>query len=94
MKFARLPLALVAGAGPMFAQQLDTRFSCSVTRDENGQRVIYADTAEIRIQGNHIDAFQWESSLFRSTHCFDCSIDESDGLKRRRPQMRTTMGGA
>ncbi|HJU71010.1 MAG TPA: hypothetical protein VJ603_04120 [Paucimonas sp.] len=60
------------------AQQLDARFSCSATRDEDGERVIYADSGEMRIDKERIAAFRWESSLFRSTHGFDCSIDESD----------------
>src|SRR2546430_2104175 len=59
---------MCGGARMAFAQQLDTHFSCSVTRNENGARVTYADTAEMRIKGEHIDAFRWESSLFRSTH--------------------------
>lgn len=71
-------LALLAGS--VFAQQLDTRFSCSAARDENGEAVTYADNAEFRLKGEHIEAFRWESALFRSTHGFDCSIDEGDGL--------------
>lgn len=62
------------------AQQIDTRFSCSVTREED-ERVIYADNGEIRLDGNRIGAFRWESSVFRPTHGFDCSIDEGDGLQ-------------
>ena len=73
-------LILLAIAGTTGAQQLETKFSCSAARDDNGEAVTYADSGEIRIKGNHIDAFRWESSLFRSTHGFDCSIDESDGL--------------
>jgi hypothetical protein len=46
----------------------------------NGEPVTFADTGEIRLKGSHIDTFRWESSLFRSTHGFDCSIDEGDGL--------------
>jgi hypothetical protein len=81
--FARAILAAVllgAGAASAVEQQLETRFSCSVARTEDGEQVTYADTGEFRIKGNHIDAFRWESSLFRSTHGFDCSIDEGDGL--------------
>ncbi len=63
------------------AQQLETRFSCSVARNENGESVTFADSGEIRLKGDRIDTFSWESSLFRSTHGFDCSIDESDGLQ-------------
>ncbi len=73
-------LGLLASAGTALAQQLDTRFSCSQARDENGEKITYADTGEFRLHGDHIDTFRWESSLFRSTHGFDCSIDESDGL--------------
>jgi hypothetical protein len=71
---------LLALAGTVSAQQLDTHFSCSVARNEDGEAVTYADNGEIRLKGDHIDAFRWESALFRSTHGFDCSIDESDGL--------------
>ncbi|HYC42330.1 MAG TPA: hypothetical protein VEB70_05015 [Noviherbaspirillum sp.] len=74
--------ALLLGAGTATAaeQQIETRFSCSVARTVDGEAVTYADTAEIRLKGSHINAFRWESSLFRSTHGFDCSIDEGDGL--------------
>ena len=81
--FSRAILAaalLVAGTASAAEQQLETRFSCSVARTEDGEQVTYADTGEFRIKGDHIDAFRWESSLFRSTHGFDCSIDEGDGL--------------
>jgi hypothetical protein len=74
---ASLGLLLVGGA---FAQQLDTRFSCSAVRNEDGERVIYADNGEMHINGNRIASFRWESALYRSTHGFDCSIDETDGL--------------
>jgi hypothetical protein len=63
------------------AQQIDTRFSCSTERSDGGETVTYADTAEIRLDGDRIQAFRWESDLYRTTHGFDCSIDESDGLK-------------
>lgn len=63
------------------AQQIDTRFSCSAERNDGGETVTYADTAEIRLDGDRIQAFRWESDLYRTTHGFDCSIDESDGLK-------------
>ncbi len=52
-----------------------------MTRDEGGERVIYADSGEIRLRGDRIDAFRWESALHRSTHGFDCSIEQGDGLK-------------
>lgn len=73
----------------VLAQQLDARFSCSTARTEDGETVTYADSGEMRIRGDRIDAFRWESALFRSTHGFDCSIDESDGLRaevRNEPQ--------
>ncbi|OWW20366.1 hypothetical protein [Noviherbaspirillum denitrificans] len=73
-------LLLIAGTASAADQQLETRFSCSVARTVDGEKVIYADNGEISLAGSHIDAFRWESSLFRSTHGFDCSIDESDGL--------------
>ncbi|RZI43877.1 hypothetical protein EGT07_00120 [Herbaspirillum sp. HC18] len=71
---------LFAGVAPAFGQQLEAHFSCSDARSEDGERVIYADNGEIRIKGNHIDAFHWESAEYRTTHGFDCSIDEGDGL--------------
>lgn len=76
-----MPLAIMLAVAPAFAQQLDTRFSCSTPGDDHGDKVIYADSGEMRIKDEHIEAFRWESSLFRSTHGFDCSIDESDGLQ-------------
>lgn len=75
---AALLLALLSGSAA--AQQLDARISCSAARNEDGENVTYADSAEFRLAGDRIEAFRWESSLFRSTHGFDCSIDESDGL--------------
>ncbi len=68
-------------AGAVHAQQLTSTFSCSQTRVEDNVRALYADSGEFILDGNRIDAFRWESSLFRSTHGFDCSIDESDGLQ-------------
>lgn len=76
-----VPALLLACSTVAVAQQLDARFSCSVTRDEGGERVIYADSGEIRLRGDRIDAFRWESALHRSTHGFDCSIEQGDGLK-------------
>jgi hypothetical protein len=78
---ASLPALLSAGCGAAVAQQLDAHFSCSQARNEDGERVTYADTGEMRLSGNRIDVFRWESALFRSTHGFDCSIDETDGLQ-------------
>jgi hypothetical protein len=69
------------GSGGAIAQQLDARFSCSQARNEDGERVTYADHGEMHISGNRINVFRWESALFRTTHGFDCSIDETDGLQ-------------
>lgn len=76
-----LPLMLLVASSIAAAQQLETRFSCSVARNEDGENVTYADNGEFRLNGERIEAFRWESALFRSTHGFDCSIDESDGLQ-------------
>jgi hypothetical protein len=76
----RAAMLLALFAGSVCAQTLDARFSCSAKRTEDGEAVTYADSAEFRLQGEHVAAFRWESALFRSTHGFDCSIDESDGL--------------
>ncbi|HJV51529.1 MAG TPA: hypothetical protein VJ652_08725 [Noviherbaspirillum sp.] len=82
MKTLRATLLVLLCIGMnAFAQQLDTHFSCSAARDEDGEKVTFADSAEMRLAGDRIEAFRWESSLFRSTHGFDCSIDESDGLQ-------------
>ena len=83
MKTSRqwLLAATLCAASSAWAQQLETRFSCSQPREEDGLPAIYADSGEIRVNGNRIDAFHWESSLFRKTHGFDCSIDEGDGLQ-------------
>lgn len=74
-----LTFALLA-SGAAAAQQLDARFSCSATRSEDGETVTYADNGEMHIKGDRIASFTWESALYRSTHGFDCSIDDSDGL--------------
>jgi hypothetical protein len=62
------------------APLLDAKFSCSMMRQEgaNGERLNYADQAVLHIDGTKIRTFQWESSLFRSTHGHECSIDDSD----------------
>lgn len=76
-----LPFVLLTSSGDAaFGQALETKFSCSVTRTEDGEKVTFADSGEFRLRNDSIDAFRWESSLYRSTHGFDCSIDESDGL--------------
>ena len=75
-------LMLMCGcAQSALAQQLSTRFSCSEMREEDNQKALYADNGEIRLDGNRIETFHWESSLLRRTHGFECSIDETDGLQ-------------
>ena len=71
--------ALLAAAPQAQAQQLATRFACSAEHSQDGIFALHADRGEIRIDGEHILAFDWESSLFRRTHGFDCSIDTDDG---------------
>ncbi|PUA18136.1 hypothetical protein [Glaciimonas sp. PCH181] len=71
-------LAMSALSAPANAQQLQTKFSCNVTRDEGGEKVIYSDGGEINLDGNKVQAFRWESDQYRPTHGFDCSVDESD----------------
>jgi hypothetical protein len=65
--------------------RLDAKFSCSAepaeARLRDGDRRLYADSAEMHLHGSVIESFRWESSLFRSTHGFDCSIDEDDALE-------------
>lgn len=72
------------------APVLDAKFSCSQQRQEDGdgERLHFADQAEIRLIGSRIVRFQWESSLFRSTHGHECSVDESD-----EPQAEVTEKG-
>ncbi len=67
--------------GSALAQSVQTHFSCSVTRNGDSERVIYADSGTIDIAQQSIKQFQWESALHRETHGFDCSIDDSDGLQ-------------
>ena len=88
MRRLTYPALLCLGALPAIAQDLDTRFSCSVRREEDTGLVDYADSGKFRLEGNQIKEFYWESSLFRRTHGFDCSIDQGDGL-----QAETTENG-
>lgn len=83
MKFL-LAALLALAASIAAAQQLDAKFSCSVARNEDGEQAILADSGEMKLSGERIDAFRWESALFRSTHGFDCSVDTSDGLHAER----------
>ncbi|MBC3862729.1 hypothetical protein H8K32_11505 [Undibacterium jejuense] len=61
---------------------LDLHVQCTQTKleDGNGERLIFADQAHIKLHGNTIDDFQWESSLFRTDHGHECSIDKDDQL--------------
>lgn len=95
---ALLPALLCAGS-TAFAQQLDARFSCSLSGND-GEPVIFADSGEFRIKGDRIERFHWESAVHRSTHGFDCSIDNGDGLlaevreENRRIQWRVLLKDA
>ena len=60
------------------AQQLQTKFGCNLTRETDGEKVIYGDTGEFKLDGDRIEALRWESALYRPTHGFECSIDTSD----------------
>ena len=73
-----------AAAQAQQQQQLDARFSCSA-EDADGQlrdgdRRLHADNGAFQLRGDAVLAFYWESSVFRSNHGADCSIDESDDL--------------
>jgi hypothetical protein len=83
MKKTLTMLALFAAciSGTAMAQQLDTHFSCSSESKEYDEPVTYADSARIKLDENRIIEFSWESSLFRTTHGFDCSIDLDDRLQ-------------
>lgn len=100
IKLVMLPALLAVAACGASAQQVATRFSCSQSHEEEGLTAMYADSGEIRLDGNRIEAFQWESSLFRKTHGFDCSIDQSDGLQAEvrkdlsQPSWRITLADA
>lgn len=63
------------------AQALDTRFACSQRGDDGGDPITYADSGEIHLDGATVKAFRWESAIFRSTHGYDCNIDDEDDLK-------------
>lgn len=85
MRYARrllLACSLIATM-PALAQTLDTSFVCSEIRreDGDGERINLADQGKFKLDGKEIKSFQWESSLFRTTHGYDCSIDESDGVQ-------------
>ena len=61
---------------------IDLQLQCTQTKleDGDGERLIFADQAHIKLRGSTIDDFQWESSLFRSDHGHECSIDKADQL--------------
>ena len=82
-RFYRLLAAvlLLSAATIAAAQNLDTKFSCSQVGDDGGDKVTYADSGEIHLAGNVVKSFHWESALYRSTHGFDCDIDDQDGLR-------------
>ena len=63
------------------AQTLDSKFSCSQKVDDGGEKITMADVGEIQLTGNVIKTFHWESTIFRTTHGYDCNIDEEDGLQ-------------
>ncbi|WP_338846920.1 hypothetical protein V8J88_24525 [Massilia sp. W12] len=60
---------------------LDLRFSCSHSEGEGENRVIYSDVGEFKLDGDKLQALQWESALHRRTHGFDCSISQEDGVQ-------------
>lgn len=82
---ATFVLAVLSGAlaiaAPAKAQQLDAHFSCSENRDDHGLPTLFADNGKIKIDGKNIEEFYWESSIFRSTHGLECSIDQDDGVQ-------------
>ena len=63
------------------AQTLDSKFSCSQKVDDGGEKITMADVGEIQLTGDAIKTFHWESTIFRTTHGYDCNIDEEDGLQ-------------
>lgn len=84
-----LMLSTLSVAQPS-TDNLDTKFSCNLVRQEggDGERLNYADQGVIQLQGSVIKNLQWESSLFRSTNGHECSIDLSD-----EPQAEQTAKG-
>ena len=78
--------AKVPAPQPRQAQQpqLDVKFACSAEdaddRLRDGDRRLLADSGAFHLHGDTVLGFYWESSVFRSHHGADCSIDESDEL--------------
>jgi len=79
--FSLLCAASAAMSLSASAQQLETHFSCSAERVEYEEPVTYADSGRIKLDGDKIQEFSWESALFRTTHSLDCDIDQGDNLQ-------------
>ena len=62
------------------AQQIDVHFSCASKHADQGLDSLLADTGKIKINGDHIEEFYWESSVFHQNLGVECSIDQDDGL--------------
>jgi opacity protein-like surface antigen len=78
---AATTLLLLFCAATASAQTLSTRFACSQAGDDGGDPITYADTGEIDLDGTTVKTFRWESAIFRSTHGYDCNVDDEDGLQ-------------
>lgn len=86
MKALRIPALLLGVAAAAFyvpasAQQLNAHFSCGETHEDVGLKSFLTDTGTIKLNGNTIEEFYWESSVFHSSHGLECSIDQADGLQ-------------
>ncbi|MDE2427532.1 MAG: hypothetical protein KGM99_02320 [Burkholderiales bacterium] len=83
-----LLIALTSLTQAVSAQDLNLKLQCTQNslEDGNGERLIYADQARIALSGELIKEFQWESSLFRTTHGNECSIDMDDGLQAEKTE--------
>lgn len=84
-QFMPLRMTIAVGAGLLVAsaataQQLDARFACGERRDDQGLASFFADSGRIRLNGDKIEEFNWESSVFRGMHGVECSIDTDDGV--------------
>ena len=71
---------LLCASHTAIAQSVNTKFSCSQVTDDGGEKITMGDVGEISLVGNRIDAFHWESAIYRATHGYECGIDEDDGL--------------
>ena len=85
IKLSLLTALLLSAASTATSAQepaLDLHLQCTQTKleDGDGERLIFADQAHIQLRGDTIDEFQWESSLFRTDHGHECSIDKDDQL--------------